>query len=69
MSINTGVFLSSWKIAKITPVYKSGSVNEIENHRPVSILSDVSKVMEKKFVNNFRFNRRKQADLRFPVWF
>ena len=68
-SINTGVFPSSWKIAKITPVYKSGSVNEIENHRPVSILSDVSKVMEKKFVNNFRFNRRKQADLRFPVWF
>ena len=51
--INTGVFPSSWKIAKITRVYKSGSVNEIENHRPVSILSDVSKVMEKKVRKQF----------------
>ena len=59
--INTGVFPSSWKIAKITRVYKSGSVNEIENHRPVSILSDVSKVMEKKFVNNFQFNSKKTS--------
>ena len=38
-SINTGVFPSSWKIAKVTPVQKSGSVNEIENYHPVSIIS------------------------------
>ena len=27
--VNTGVFPSSWKIAKVTPVNKSGAVNEI----------------------------------------
>ena len=52
-SMNTGVFPSSWKIAKVTPVYKSGSVKEIENYRPVSILSVVSKVMEKEVRKQF----------------
>ena len=51
--MNTGVFPSSWKIAKVTPVYKSGSVKEIENYRPVSILSVVSKVMEKEVRKQF----------------
>ena len=35
------------------PVYKSGSVSEIENYRPVFILSVVSKVMEKEFHKQF----------------
>ena len=52
-SINTGVFPSSWKIAKATPVYKSGCVKEIENDRPVSILSVVSKVILKKVHKQF----------------
>ena len=70
-SINTGVFPSSWKIAKVTPVQKSGSVNEIENYRPVSIISVVSKIMEKvhnqfsvhlgenKLISDFQFGFRK----------
>ena len=71
-SINTGVFSSLWKIAKVTPVYKSGSVNENENYRPVSILSAVSKVVEKevheqfsayleenKLISDFKFGFRK----------
>ena len=52
-SINTGVFPPSWKILKVTPVYKSGSVNEIENYRPVSILSVVSKLMKKEVHKQF----------------
>ena len=52
-SINIGVFPSSWKIAKVTPVNKSISVNEIENYRPVSILSVVSKVMEREVHKQF----------------
>ena len=50
---NTGVFPSWWKIAKVTPVYKSGCVKEIENYRPVSILPVVSKVMEKEVHKQF----------------
>ena len=52
-SMNTGVFSSSWKIAKVTPIYKSGSVNKIENYCPVSILSVVSKVIEKEVQKQF----------------
>ena len=52
-SMNTGVFSSSWKIAKVTPVYKPGSVNKIENYCPVSILSVVLKVMEKEVQKQF----------------
>ena len=52
-SINTEVFPSSWKISKVTPVYKSGCVREIENDRPASILSVVSKVIFKKVHKQF----------------
>ena len=71
-SIYTGVFPPTWKIAKVTPVYKSGSANKIENYSPVSILSVVSKVMEKevhkqfsvyleenKLISNFQFGFRR----------
>ena len=36
--INTGVFPSSWKITRMTPVDKAVSATEIKNHRPGSIL-------------------------------
>ena len=51
--IITGVFPSSWIIVKVTSVYKSGSVNEIENYRPVSIPSVVSKKMETEIHKQF----------------
>ena len=60
-STNTGVFPSSRKIAKVTSVYKSGCVKDIENYRPVSILSVVSKVMEKEVINNFQFTSKKRS--------
>ena len=53
MSINTGVFPPSWIIAKVTSVYKSRSFSEIENYRSVSMLSVVSKAMEKEFYKQF----------------
>ena len=70
--INTRLFPSTWKIAKVTPVYKSGCIKEIQNYRPVSVLSAVSKVMEKevykqisiyleenKFISDFQFGFRR----------
>ena len=60
-SMNTEVFLSSWKIAKVTPVYKSGCVKEIENYHPVSILSAVSKLMEKEVHKHFQFPSKKTS--------
>ena len=68
-SINNGVFPSSWKIAKVTPVYKSASVKEIENYRPVSILSVVSKVMEKEVHKQFSVYLEKNKLISDLVWF
>lgn len=45
--IREGVFPAVWKKAFITPVYKSGDKSNVENYRPISILSTLSKVFER----------------------
>ena len=47
ISLSTGTYPTDWKCSKLIPVYKSGSRNEIENYRPISIIPVVSKVIEK----------------------
>jgi len=47
LSIQTNTFPQSWKIAVITPIYKSGDKDKACNYRPISILPVVSKVLEK----------------------
>ena len=46
-SIENGVFPLSWKQAKVTPLFKNGSRDEINNYRPISILPTLSKLIEK----------------------
>jgi len=46
-SLHHGIFPDQLKLAKITPLYKSGPKNEFNNYRPISILPSVSKVLEK----------------------
>ena len=45
-TLNTGVFPDKLKIATVLPIYKKGENYLIENYRPISILSSVSKVFE-----------------------
>ena len=44
--ISEGIYPLSFKTAKITPVFKKGSRNEISNHRPISVLPNLSKVFD-----------------------
>ena len=59
-SFTTGIFPDRLKEAKIIPIFKKGSAENISNYRPISLLSSVSKVLEKiihsrliSFLNKF----------------
>ena len=47
LSIIHGYFPNELKVARVSPIYKSGDPMEIKNYRPVSILSVFSKIFEK----------------------
>ena len=46
-SIYQSEFPSIFKLANITPVFKKGDRNSKDNYRPVSILSNISKIFER----------------------
>ena len=46
-SIQSGIFPETWKHAKIQPIHKKGPKDKVENYRPISILSIVSKILER----------------------
>src|SRR5436190_20383852 len=47
LSIRTGKFPDAFKIARVTPIYKSGDKSLFSNYRPISLLSVFSKILEK----------------------
>ena len=51
LSLSKGVFPQDFKVAKVSPLFKSGSRDQVENYRPISVLPIVAKVFEKE-VNN-----------------
>jgi hypothetical protein len=54
--LDNGVFPDAWKIAKVTPVYKNkGAKDEVGNYRPISILSCISKVIERHVHDSLYF--------------
>ena len=48
LSFTTGILLGSLKIPKVTPVYKNGSELERTSYRPISLLSNLDKTIEKR---------------------
>ena len=47
LSLRSGQVPSQWKIAEVIPLHKSGSTDDNNNFRPISILPVVSKILEK----------------------
>ena len=51
LSLKTQTFPNDWKLAKISPLLKSGDDSRIENYRPVAVLSAFSKGFETVIYN------------------
>lgn len=47
LSLQTGTFPSSYKTSVISPIFKSGDKKSKENYRPISLLTHLSKLLEK----------------------
>ncbi len=47
ISLHTCSIPSEWKLHCIVPIYKTGDKCSVSNYRPISLLSSVSKVLEK----------------------
>ena len=56
MPFSTGQFPSELKIAKVIPIHKKQLKADYTNYRPISLLSNIEKVIEKlmcKGISNF----------------
>ena len=50
-SIETSRFPDSWKVARVTPIFKEGDKAEKSNYRPISVLPVISRLFEKLVTN------------------
>ena len=49
LSLLSGVFPDSMKIARVIPLFKTGNTKEFSNYRPISLLPQFSKILEKNY--------------------
>ena len=47
LSLTSGTVPNDWKIAKVTPIHKSSSIDDYNNFRPISVLPLLSKILER----------------------
>ena len=47
LSLYTGEIPSEWKVAKVIPIHKKGSLDAFDNYHPISVLPSASKILEK----------------------
>ena len=47
LSVTTGVFPAKLKTSRTIPIFKAGDNTSCDNYRPISLLSSISKILEK----------------------
>ena len=71
LPFSSGICPSEMKTAKVIPLFKSGDISDF-NYRPISLLSQFSKVLEKLF--NFRLEQFLISNeivfiiVKLPIW-
>ena len=43
----SGTFPDDWKCARVTPLFKQGEASDLNNYRPISVISVMAKVFER----------------------
>ena len=67
---HNGIFPDELKLAKVIPIYKSGSTMELNNYRPISVLNIFSKTFERlynkliKFLDKYNIHDQNQFGFR-----
>ena len=51
LSLSTGVYQHSFKLAKVVPIHKKDDPAYISNYRPISLLTSFSKIVYKRVDN------------------
>ena len=73
-SIETSQFPDSWKVARVTPIFKEGEKTNKSNYRPISVLPVISRLFEKLVTDqlyqhmneNGQFSNDQSGFLRLP---
>ena len=60
-SLRSGKVPRQWKIANVCAIYKKSDPQDVSNYRPVSLLSVVSKVLE-RIIHKYIFNHLRSTD-------
>ena len=47
VSSHLGIFPDDWKCTRVAPLFKAGDRNDVNNYRPISVISFVAKVFER----------------------
>ena len=53
-SLQHGFIPKEWKLANIIPIHKKGDISNVKNYRPISLLSVISKVLERCVLRKLR---------------
>ena len=68
ISIRQGRFSKCWKISSIVPIPKSNNHSECTNYRPISLLSVVSKMLERHFHHYISHHLKQFCPLTNKQW-
>ena len=70
-SLISGIFPDDWKCARVTPLFKQGESFDLNNYRPISVISVVAKVFERivydqlyNFLNSEEIISKQQSGFR-----